>query len=134
MFNAEFFPTPAWLTEEMLSLVNLRSVHSILEPSAGKGDIIEVIRSKMHRPRIYCCEIDPELQMILNGKGVTILNDDFLSFTAQGYYFDLVVMNPPFSQGAQHLLHAWNIISEGEILCLLNAETIRNPYSGNGNY
>ncbi|MBK9488788.1 MAG: DUF4942 domain-containing protein [Haliscomenobacter sp.] len=129
MFNAEFFPTPAWLTEEMLSLVNLRSVHSILEPSAGKGDIIEVIRSKMHRPRIYCCEIDPELQMILNGKGVTILNDDFLSFTAQGYYFDLVVMNPPFSQGAQHLLHAWNIISEGEILCLLNAETIRNPYS-----
>jgi len=129
MFHPEFFPTPDWLAQEMLSRINLHKFHSILEPSAGKGDLVEAIRSRTRHPRVACCELDPELQLILNGKGVPILNDDFLGFTGQGYYFDLIVMNPPFSQGARHLLHAWDILQEGQVLCLLNAETIRNPYT-----
>ena len=38
-------------------------------------------------------------------------------------------MNPPFSKGVDHLLHAWEILKEGHIACLLNAETILNPSS-----
>ena len=39
-------------------------------------------------------------------------------------------MNPPFHDGAKHLLKALNILAAGgEIACILNAETIRNPYS-----
>ncbi len=37
-------------------------------------------------------------------------------------------MNPPFSEGARHLLHALHIMERGgEVRCILNAETIRNP-------
>ena len=95
MFYPEFFPTPDWLAQEMLSRINLHKFHSILEPSAGKGDLVEAIRSRTRHPRVACCELDPELQLIPNSKDVPILNDDFLGFMGQGYYFDLVVMNQP---------------------------------------
>ena len=39
-------------------------------------------------------------------------------------------MNPPFSEGDKHLLKAINIMKNGgQIVCILNAETIKNPYS-----
>ena len=38
-------------------------------------------------------------------------------------------MNPPFDRGEEHLLKAWEILDHGDIVCLLNAETVRNPYS-----
>ena len=42
--------------------------------------------------------------------------------------YDLVVMNPPFENGAKHLLKALEMQSRngGSIVCLLNAETIKN--------
>ena len=43
--------------------------------------------------------------------------------------YDAIVMNPPFSEGACHLLHAWDFLHDGEIACLLNTETIRNPHT-----
>jgi len=39
-------------------------------------------------------------------------------------------MNPPFSNGAAHLLKALDLQKNGgAIACVLNAETIRNPYT-----
>ncbi|WAR46323.1 hypothetical protein [Methylomonas rapida] len=38
-------------------------------------------------------------------------------------------MNPPFSEGAKHVLKAWEILFDGEIVAILNAETVRNPFS-----
>jgi hypothetical protein len=39
-------------------------------------------------------------------------------------------MNPPFSCGARHLLKAIEMQQHGgQIVCLLNAETLRNPYT-----
>ena len=39
-------------------------------------------------------------------------------------------MNPPFSAGAAHLLKALDIMKDGgKVACILNAETIRNPYT-----
>ena len=37
-------------------------------------------------------------------------------------------MNPPFAQGEKHLLKALEMQERGgAIICILNAETIRNP-------
>lgn len=38
-------------------------------------------------------------------------------------------MNPPFANGDEHVLHAWEILKKGSIIALLNAETITNPFS-----
>ena len=39
----EFYPTPRNLLNKMFEGVNLYKVHTILEPSAGKGDIVKYI-------------------------------------------------------------------------------------------
>lgn len=60
---------------------------------------------------------------------VHIVHDDFLTYHTYTKY-DLCVMNPPFDHGDTHLLQALEIMRNGgKIVCLLNAETIRNPYT-----
>jgi hypothetical protein len=135
MFDEEFYPTSRKLIEKMLEDYketnsrfkdyNLQNL-TILDPSAGKGDILDFISKQTNRDDLYCIESDPELQHILRSKGYQLIADDFLNYSGE-YYFDLILMNPPFSKGVDHFLKAWNILTEGNIVCLLNAETINNP-------
>lgn len=41
----EFYPTPEELVNKMLDGVNLNYVKTVLEPSAGKGDIVQGLKS-----------------------------------------------------------------------------------------
>ena len=43
--NPDLFPTPDWLVKKMLTKVDFKNqkVKNILEPSAGLGNIIDVI-------------------------------------------------------------------------------------------
>jgi len=136
MFNKNFYPTPRNIIQKMLepySSDDLRQKY-ILEPSAGKGDIIDYIESKtdarwyVKTGKVYCIEQSPDLQAILHSKKYNVLGNDFLSFNSS-YNFDLIVMNPPFDDGDKHLLKAWELLKHGDIVCLLNKETINNPYS-----
>ena len=53
MFGIQFYPTPEWLVDKMLDKVDFSDVTSILEPSAGKGDIIQGIRRYDIRKKTY---------------------------------------------------------------------------------
>lgn len=79
---------------------------------------------------ITCIEIDSNLCGILKQTYGKVINADFLSWMDFNSY-DTIIMNPPFSNGDKHLLKAIQIIESngGQICCILNAETIRNPYS-----
>ena len=150
----EFFPTPKPLIEKMLAGVDWTVVENVLEPSAGKGDIAQYVAMQMyeaHRMRnwrgeesfdgysVDCIEIDPALRAVLTDRcckggldGLTfvrLIHDDFLTFRGFKQY-QLIVMNPPFSNGCAHLLKALDLQKDGgAIVCILNAETIRNPYT-----
>ena len=50
MFGIQFYPTPEALVDKMINKVNWSNVTSILEPSAGKGDILAGIQ----RYNDYC--------------------------------------------------------------------------------
>lgn len=132
MINKDFYPTPAAVIIKMLSGIHDLDSRYILEPSAGKGDILDHITkvgrygSYRNAENVAAVESDPELQATLRGKGYTVLASDFLTFHPSNY-FDFIVMNPPFAAGVDHLLHAWDILQGGDIVCLLNAETILNP-------
>lgn len=71
-----------------------------------------------------------EMDIISHLGDVRCVGDDFLSFRTFKKY-DLIIMNPPYDNGDQHLLKAISMQKKtgGSIICLLNAETIRNPYS-----
>jgi Domain of unknown function (DUF4942) len=140
VFDPDFYPTPAPVIEKMLGAFKLRgrksetAIRTVLEPSAGKGDILDWVVEHCrvyggyNGPKMHAIEQHPELVGILQSKGHKVVGKDFLTFTPETRY-DLIAMNPPFSEGAKHLLHAWDIADGAHIVCLLNAETIRNPYT-----
>lgn len=189
--ESEFYPTPTELVQKMLECVDFKKVKTILEPSAGKGDILQVLARKecstspySDRFDVDCIEIDINLRQILKynfseekkrsvcekinelspkrtwdceineyitekisevqkmelekykeeklhffESDIHIVGDDFLSFHTYKRY-DLIIMNPPFSCGEKHLLKAIEMQKNGgQIVCLLNAQTLLNPYS-----
>ena len=132
---SEFYPTPNSLIGKMLSGIDWTRIETVLEPEAGKGDIAHAIKKackKRYYERILdidCIEKDPYLQHILRGEGFRVIHDDFLTFCGRKKY-DLIVMNPPFSNADEHLLKALEVQKNGgSIICLLNAETLKNPYT-----
>ena len=141
--NKSFYPTPKKLIDKMLDGIKWSYVKSVLEPSAGKGDLVEKVLSnsiytyEMRGKRysdsktydIDCIEIDESLQLVLKGKGYRVVHNNFLTYNTYKKY-DLILMNPPFDNGCKHLLKALQMQKDGgSIVCLLNAETLRNAYS-----
>ncbi len=128
MFSEEFFPTPAPVIVQMLAKISKEAKY-FLEPQAGKGDIAEAItKCNYHGRKVDCIEHSPELCAVLQDKDFPIVGHDFLTYDGVCYY-DAIMMNPPFSNGDAHLLKAWGFMHSGEIVCLLNEETIKNPYT-----
>lgn len=131
MLDANFYPTPEPLITKMFGKVKDKSkINSILEPSAGKGDIIEYLQERnrfdYRNPNILAIEKDDDLFATLLGKSIAVIDRDFLSYSGSDI-FDLIIMNPPFDNGDKHLLKAIDITYCGQIVCLLNAETLKNP-------
>lgn len=184
----QFYPTPNKIVEKMIDGVDFGTIETILEPSAGKGDILREIARYRHKEYHYdkfdidCIEIDPNLRQILKynfsserrkqinlkmtalrdsrtydpktykyseftasqkeeydslqeeektffDNGIHIIHDDFLTYQPFKQY-NLIIMNPPFKTGDKHLIKALEIQKNGgSVICLLNAETIKNPYN-----
>lgn len=165
--NPDFFPTPRQIARRMLARITNKDAKYFLEPSAGKGDIADVIKTpctleeyeaenperfqddtgnRRHRSGYdgyhwsrensrVCVDVVenyPALIQVLRGKEYDVVGYDWLTYEGVSYY-DAIVMNPPFSEGAKHLLKAWDFLHNGEIVCLLNEETIKNPYNEDRN-
>lgn len=127
--NDTFYPTPKHLIEKMLNKIkDWRAVTTILEPSAGKGDLLAELMLK-RGIEIDAIEIDPNLQYILKDKGFKLVHDDFLTYWTQKHY-DLILANFPFNEGAKHFLKALQLQENGgAIIALINAETLKNQYT-----
>ena len=141
--SSAFYPTPVELARRLLSGVDWTFVQSMLEPSAGKGDLAEAVLRLRKSSAKYsrnmdgidemvdafdldCVEIDPNLRAILKSKGFRVVGDDFLRFQTCKRY-SLIVMNPPFRDGAKHVLKALEMQRNGgAVYAILNAETLRN--------
>ena len=135
--NKDLYPTPQNLIDKMICDLDFIMIRNILEPSAGKGNIVEVLKKKeeicLHGYNKYqldidCIEADQNLQHILKGKNFRVVHNDFLTYDTMKEY-DLIIMNPPFSNGCKHLLKALEMQQRngGAVVCLLNAETLKNP-------
>lgn len=128
MFNKDFYPTPSYVIEQMLMGVDIQN-KIILEPSAGKGNIVDYLQENGAK-EVLACEINNDLAKIVSSK-CRFIDNDFLNLRSEDIsHVDMIVMNPPFSADDKHIIHAWNIAPEGcEIISLCNAETIRNRYT-----
>jgi predicted RNA-binding protein with EMAP domain len=129
MINKDFYPTPDSLISKVTK--NTIGYNTILEPSAGKGDLLKYFSSSTYDKKdIDVIEIEKDLQAILKEKGYNLVHDNFLTFETSKKY-DSIIANFPFSNGDLHLLKAIEIQEKhgGLISCIINAETLRNPYT-----
>lgn len=101
-----FFATPDDIARQVIELADIRDGMTVLEPSAGKGDLADAVR-EVADVALTCIEIDSRLRGILEAKGHDMAaRHDFLDRTgpvATGFY-DRIVMNPPF-EGGQDMDH-----------------------------
>ncbi len=129
MFDVNFYPTGKTTQDDMLrDEVIKRKV--ILEPQSGKADIVKRLFREGAK-EVLGCELNPDLYQISSQYCTRMIGTDFLQVTSEQIsHVDMIIMNPPFDKGGWHLLHAWKIAPPNcRIICLLNLETLNNPYT-----
>ncbi len=121
----QFFATPPSEADWLVELAFLTQYHSILEPSAGDGAIIEAIKRSGIASVVDYCELMPENRSVLEKKRkvhtihANYIMEDFLKIPVSKKY-DRIIANPPFSNNQDiihvskmydHLAHGGRIVS-----------------------
>lgn len=122
IFNQDFYPTPNEVLDMMQ--IDCRGL-KVLEPSAGKGNIIDYLKDNGAK-EIFYCEINKDLAKVCDNKA-KFLKSNFLEVRAEQIsHIQLIVMNPPFSEWKKHIEHAYNIAPDGcTIISLCNTDSIK---------
>ncbi len=130
MFDKQFYPTPVRVVYQMIAELDLNG-KTVLEPSAGKGDIVKVLKES--GAKVVICEKNEDLALISSKKADVFIKHDFLQVTSDEIsHVHFIIMNPPFLFADKHILHAYEIAPEGcVIVALCNYETVSNKYSRN---
>lgn len=126
--NGDFYPTPAEVIQRMTDGLQIEG-KVILEPHAGTGRIVEYLQANGAK-QVIACENDKDLKRIVESK-CTLLAEDFLKVTSdQVSHVHAIVMNPPFSNGPEHILHAFKIAPPGcQIRALCNLSNLTNTHT-----
>ena len=116
---AGFFPTPAPVVAKMIQRADIRAGHSVLEPSAGSGAIMDAMKEHQPEAKIRGFECNSNLIELLSLKGHLANHQDFLTSCPVLPTYDRVLMNPPFEKGQdiEHVKHAFtNHLKAGGVL------------------
>jgi len=115
-----FFPTPATVGKRMVESAEIEEGMKVLEPSAGKGDLADVIKQETGiAPDTV--ETSSSLGDILALKGYQPVARDFMEFEGK---YDRIVMNPPYEKGQdiEHVRHAYDLLEPGGRVVALMSE------------
>ena len=104
-----YFPTPEPIVHRMMSKFGSKIDGLVLEPEAGTGHIVDVLRGQYDVTDIHCIEKNASRQRILKDKGYKLVGDDFMQFLPDVLY-PFIVMNPPFEnqQDIDHIEYAFD--------------------------
>ena len=114
-----FFITPKSVAAQVVELADIREGMEVLEPSAGRGDIAELVN---HGSKLTCIEYQQRLAKILELRGFNTICGDFLEHTGS---YDRITMNPPFEnfQDIRHVRHAFDCLKPGGRLVSIMGES-----------
>lgn len=113
--GVDFFPTPPAVIDELLSHADVRPGMTVLEPSAGKGDIAAAIRERAPDATVVAVELSAELADIIEMKQVAnqVHRGDFLTWQPAHTSYDRIVANVPFSDEVRHVRRAAELLAPG---------------------
>lgn len=119
----QLFPTSPELAQRMVELARIEPHHSLLEPSAGTGNILKQLPFALLR--VIAIEINASLVTNLKRSfpKVDVRQSDFLLCNGNLGTFDRILMNPPFLNGEdiKHILHAKGMLNANGLLVSLCA-------------
>lgn len=117
--NFDLFPTPPELAAEMVRRARVGHGDLVLEPSAGTGRIAKA--AKEAGAWVTCVEFNQSLISRLRDIGDEVYCKDFLEYDSSAR-FNVVLMNPPFSNGADidHVRHAYDLFDEGDLIAIMS--------------
>lgn len=106
----QFYPTPDHLAQQAVAWAEVGPDDICLEPSAGQG----AIATHLPAERTLCVEVSALNAKVLEAKKLSVQQADFLEI-APTLSADVVVCNPPFSQGRAkaHVLAAAKCLRPG---------------------
>jgi len=100
--------------------------YDILEPSAGKGILLDylteltgITKLKKH---IDCVELNKENREILKEKGYNVVGSDFLKVTLQDIgLYNFIIATPTYKDNVdvEHIMHMYQFLHDGGILVSL---------------
>lgn len=108
--HLDFYETPEKVVTGLIESEFFDStVRTVLEPSAGRGAIVRVVRDKFPAYRVTAVEIQDEFVPDLAKTGADFIVGDFLA-QHPAPQFDRIVANPPFSQAEEFVRHAYEFL------------------------
>lgn len=122
----QFYPTPQQEAQQLVDWLDITDSDTLLEPEAGQGGIADLLP----KDRTLCVEVSPLHCSILRSKGHTVIEADFLGWEP-GTTFDVIAMNPPFSEGRwqEHLRKAGTLVApRGRLGAVLPTTAVRRGH------
>ena len=113
--KTQFFPTPTAVAERVVELAEISEGQRVLEPSAGRGNLLDCIPVKC---QVLAIEPLKENAIYLEKKGYNYCLSTFEEAYPSLPKFDRIIMNPPFSgqKDIKHFMMAYDLLAEGGIL------------------
>ena len=111
----QFFETPKEVADMIHDLAEISSFDIVLEPSAGRGALLE----PLHKAKVFCVELMRENVKYLQDNEYLVTEGDFLEMIPEELgKFDRIIANPPFTknQDIDHVLHMYKFLADGGIL------------------
>jgi hypothetical protein len=100
--EADYWPTPRWVTEALLDAYPPGTDLPILEPAIGDGAIARVLHERSYR--IYGIDIRPECREQTRGVASICMTADFLRADRSIISgSDTIITNPPFSLAREYV-------------------------------
>lgn len=117
--SPDLFPTPRELANRMASMLDLEDDHLVLEPSCGTGRLLEAMETVTRKHTVIGVDISQKLidaSPYKLDQRYVFMQGDFLEVAETlRPEFDRVIMNPPFTGGAdiKHIMRAFMLLERG---------------------
>jgi hypothetical protein len=110
--------TSAHVVEQMMKFVNFKDGGSLLEPSAGYGDLLDhiIFGNYIKYPQSVtdCVELNARRREVLRSKGYNIVGSNFLEFeTAKLYDYVIAAPNSVNSIDVEHVIRMFRFTKNG---------------------
>lgn len=121
--DREWYATSQEVAFRMFNtVIPLCGEYRILEPSAGRGDIVDALMEfspYCFEHTIHCVEIDNKNRQFLEKKGYQIVGADFMEWEHEKPY-DIIYANPPFTPIYEHVEKMiTHLNNSGDLVCVV---------------